>query len=65
MSELVRLFVNGEEMSGGSVHHAIANAKFLGDVTTAPRSRFFSVRDEFPGLFLVERKGRSRNGRTL
>jgi gamma-glutamylcyclotransferase (GGCT)/AIG2-like uncharacterized protein YtfP len=57
MSELVRLFVNGEGMSGGSVHHAIANAKFLGDVTTAPCYRFFSVRDEFPGLFLVEENG--------
>ncbi|HXR22075.1 MAG TPA: gamma-glutamylcyclotransferase [Acidimicrobiales bacterium] len=57
MSELVHLFVNGEGMSGGSVHHAIANAKFLGDVATAPRYRFFSVRDEFPGLFLVEENG--------
>ena len=57
ISELVRLFVNGEEMSGGSVHHAIANAKFLGDVTTAPRYRFFSVRDEFPGLFWLKENG--------
>jgi hypothetical protein len=57
MSELVRLFVNGEGMSGGSVHHAIADAKFLGAAVTAPRYRFFSVRDEFPGLFLVEQNG--------
>ncbi len=57
MSELVHLFVNGEGMSGGSVHHAIANAKFLGDAATAPLYRFFSVRDEFPGLFLVEQNG--------
>lgn len=57
MSELVHLFVNGEGMSGGSVHHAIANATFLGDVVTAPRYRFFSVRDEFPGLLLVEKNG--------
>ena len=57
MSELVHLFVNGEGMSGGSVHHAIENAKFLGEVETAPRYRFFSVRDEFPGLFLVEQNG--------
>ena len=57
MSELVHLFVNGEGMSGVSVHHAIENGKFLGEVETAPRYRFFSVRDEFPGLFLVEQNG--------
>jgi hypothetical protein len=62
MSELVRLFVNGQAMSGGSVHHAIADAKFLGEVATAPRYRFFSVRDEFPGLFLVEQNGVSVPG---
>ncbi|HUC13747.1 MAG TPA: hypothetical protein VMS00_04775, partial [Acidimicrobiales bacterium] len=31
--------------------------EFLGEVATAPRYRFFSVRDEFPGLFLVEQDG--------
>jgi hypothetical protein len=62
MSELVQLFVNGEAMSGRSIHNAIANAKFLGDVATAPRYRFFSVRDEFPGLFLVEQNGVSVPG---
>ena len=62
MSELVHLFVNGEAMSGGSIHHAIAEATFLGDVATAPRYRFFSVRDEFPGLFLVEHDGVSVPG---
>jgi hypothetical protein len=62
MSELVRLFVNGEAMSGGSIHHAIAGAKFLGEVATAPRYRLFSVRDEFPGLFLVEQGGVSVPG---
>ena len=49
-------------MSGRSIHNAIANAKFLGDVATAPRYRFFSVRDEFPGLFLVEQNGVSVPG---
>ena len=62
MSELVHLFVNGEAMSGRSIHHAIADAMFLGDVATAPRYRFFSVRDEFPGLFLVEQGGLSVPG---
>jgi gamma-glutamylcyclotransferase (GGCT)/AIG2-like uncharacterized protein YtfP len=62
MSELVHLFVNGEAMSGRSIHHAIAGATFLGDVATAPRYRFFSVRDEFPGLFPVEQNGVSVPG---
>ena len=44
------LFVNGEGMRGGSVHHNIAGYPFLGHVWTAPRYRFFSIRDEFPAL---------------
>ena len=44
---------NGEGMRGGAVHHTIAAHPFLGEVETAPRYRFFSVRDEFPGLVPV------------
>lgn len=54
---MVHLFVNGEGMRGGSVHHNIAEYPYLGEVRTAPRYRFFSVRDEFPGLQLVEPGG--------
>jgi gamma-glutamylcyclotransferase (GGCT)/AIG2-like uncharacterized protein YtfP len=47
---MVLLMTNGEGMRGGCVHHTIAAHPFLGEVATAPRYRFFSVRDEFPGL---------------
>ena len=48
---------NGEGMRGGAVHHNIAEHPFLGEVETAPRYRFFSVRDEFPGLVPVAEGG--------
>ena len=49
----VPLFVNGEGMSGGAVHHSIEGLPFLGAARTAPRYRFLSVRDEFPALWPV------------
>ena len=49
--ETVPLFVNGEGMRGGAVHHSIAGHRFLGAARTAPRYRFYSVRDEFPALW--------------
>ena len=59
---MVPLFVNGEGMSGGQVHHSIAGLPFLGPARTAPRYRFFSVRDEFPGLWAVADGGVSVPG---
>jgi hypothetical protein len=56
------MFVNGEAMSGGSLHHAIADATFLGERFTAPGYRFFSVRGEFPGLHPVPHGGVSVRG---
>jgi hypothetical protein len=58
----VPLFVNGEGMRGGSVHHSIEGHPFLGAARTAPRYRFFSVRDEFPALWPVEEGGVSVEG---
>jgi hypothetical protein len=49
----VPLFVNGDGMRGGSVHPTIAEHPFLGETTTAPRYRFFSVGDRFPALWPV------------
>jgi hypothetical protein len=46
----VPLFVNGEGMRGGSVHHSIEAHPFLGEVATAPRYRFWSVGGRFPAL---------------
>lgn len=47
----IRMFVNGQAMSGGSISHGLQAATFVGPVSTAPRYRFFSVRNEFPGLY--------------
>ena len=58
----VPLFVNGEGMSGGKVHPSIEGLPFLGEAQTAPRYRFFSVRDEFPGLWPVDEGGVSIAG---
>jgi gamma-glutamylcyclotransferase (GGCT)/AIG2-like uncharacterized protein YtfP len=55
--DTVRMFVNGQAMRGGSLSDALADARFLGAALTAPRYRFFSVRDEFPGLHPVTESG--------
>ena len=47
---MTALFCNGEGMRGGAVHENLAGEPFLGEATTAPRYRFYSVRDEFPGV---------------
>lgn len=53
----VPLFVNGEGMRGGSVHHSIADRPFLGNARTAPIYRFYSVGDRFPALWPVAEGG--------
>jgi gamma-glutamylcyclotransferase (GGCT)/AIG2-like uncharacterized protein YtfP len=58
----VPLFVNGEGMSGGAVHYSIDGHPFLGHARTAPRYRFYSVRDEFPALWRVDDGGVSIEG---
>lgn len=55
--ESVYMFVNGQAMSGGSLNDALTGAEFLGATSTAPRYRFYSVRDEFPGLAPVSEGG--------
>ena len=62
MTVTVPLFVNGGGMRGGNVHHSIEGLPFLGEARTAPRYRFFSVRDEFPGLWRVDDGGVSIEG---
>lgn len=58
----IRMFVNGQAMSGGSISDALQGARFIGATSTAARYRFFSVRDEFPGLHPVDVEGRSVPG---
>ena len=62
MTTTVPLFVNGDGMRGGRVHHTIEAHPFLGAARTAPRYRFFSVRDEFPALWPVAEDGVSIEG---
>jgi hypothetical protein len=44
------MFLNGSGMRGGPVHHHIEGVPLLGELRTAPKYRFYSVRDEFPAL---------------
>jgi gamma-glutamylcyclotransferase (GGCT)/AIG2-like uncharacterized protein YtfP len=45
------MFLSGDGMAGGSAHHAIEGAPLVGERRTAPIYRFYSVRDQFPGLY--------------
>jgi hypothetical protein len=56
------VFVNGTAMKGGVLAPNLSNAEFLGEVATASRYRFFSVRDEFPGLLRDDANGTSVAG---
>lgn len=53
----VRMFVNGQALAGGCINFALKGATFLGCVNTAANYRFYSIRDEFPGLSLVRDGG--------
>ncbi|WP_328391912.1 allophanate hydrolase-related protein [Nocardia sp. NBC_00416] len=55
--DIVLMFVNGQAMRGGSLNDALAGARYLGAVRTAPRYRFFSFDDVFPGLARVSEGG--------
>ena len=50
---MVFLMTNGEGMRGGRLHDTIAVHPFVGERQTAAKYRFFSVRDEFPGILPV------------
>jgi len=56
------MFLNGTAMSGQKDHGAHSGSTFLGPAQTASRYRFFAIRDEFPGLYPVERDGRVIDG---
>ncbi|MET0701474.1 MAG: gamma-glutamylcyclotransferase [Mycobacterium sp.] len=58
----VTMFVNGQAMSGGPLNDALTSARFVGRVRTAPRYKFFSFGDVFPGLLPVEEGGWSVPG---
>jgi gamma-glutamylcyclotransferase (GGCT)/AIG2-like uncharacterized protein YtfP len=54
-----RMFLNGTAMSGQKDHGAVTGASLVGETRTAPRYRFFAVRDTFPGLLSVDEGGGS------
>jgi gamma-glutamylcyclotransferase (GGCT)/AIG2-like uncharacterized protein YtfP len=59
---MAELFCNGGAMRGGNLHHNVSAHTFLGEVTTAPLYRFYSVRDEFPALELTDSGGTEVEG---
>jgi gamma-glutamylcyclotransferase (GGCT)/AIG2-like uncharacterized protein YtfP len=62
LNDKVLMFLNGTAMSGFADHIHVRGARFVGPRRTAPRYRFYSVRNEFPGLVLAETGGRSITG---
>lgn len=51
------MFLNGGAMRGGPLHHLLGDSPLVGRVHTAPRYRFYSVRDGFPALDEVAEGG--------
>src|SRR5579875_1975226 len=45
------MFLNGDGMRGGPLHRQIDGAPLIGECRTAPRYRFYSVRDQYPALY--------------
>jgi gamma-glutamylcyclotransferase (GGCT)/AIG2-like uncharacterized protein YtfP len=55
---VVLMFLTGDGMRGGRLHrHIEGAAEFVGARRTLPRYRFYSIRDEFPGLHPVGEGG--------
>lgn len=52
-----RMFLNGTAMSGGADHHLVGDSTLVARTTTAPRYRFWSVGDAYPGLEPVAERG--------
>jgi hypothetical protein len=51
------MFLTGDGMSDGPLHRHISGAPLIGERRTAPRYRFYSIRDEFPALCRVGEGG--------
>jgi hypothetical protein len=51
------MFLNGDGMRGGRAHYTIEGVPLIGERRTAPLYRFYSVRDEFPGLYPAAERG--------
>lgn len=53
------MFLTGNGMSDGPLHHHISGAPLIGERRTAPRYRLYSIRDEYPALHPVSEGGRA------
>ncbi|HLW37812.1 MAG TPA: gamma-glutamylcyclotransferase [Candidatus Eremiobacteraceae bacterium] len=62
MTFAVRFFICGSALRGQPDHKNLGDARFLGEVRTAPRYRLHSVRDEHPGIYEVQSGGVSIAG---
>ena len=49
----MRFFICGSALRGQPDHKNLGDAKFLGQIRTAPRYRLHSVRDQHPGIYEV------------
>ena len=56
------MFLNGDGMRGGRAHYTIEGAPLIGERRTAPLYRFYSIRDEFPGLYPAAEGGQPVRG---
>ena len=50
----LNLFVNGTLMRGFELHENLKDAKFVGEFSTAPLYRLYSINDIHPGMFELE-----------
>jgi gamma-glutamylcyclotransferase (GGCT)/AIG2-like uncharacterized protein YtfP len=53
----MRFFICGSALRGQPDHANLGDARFLGEVRTAPRYRLHSVRDQHPGIYEVAEGG--------
>ena len=58
----IELFVNGTLMRGQALHKNLQGANFLGEFSTLPIYRLYSIDDIHPGMFEVEEGGISVAG---
>jgi gamma-glutamylcyclotransferase (GGCT)/AIG2-like uncharacterized protein YtfP len=56
---LALMFLTGDGMRDGPLHHHISGAPLIGERRTAPRYRLYSIRDEFPALCPVSEGGQA------
>jgi hypothetical protein len=56
------MFLNGDGMRGGPLHHQIGDAPLVAGVRTAPKYRFYAVAGRFPALEPVTEGGHHVTG---